>query len=117
MTMRPAIISRPPLEACSLGLLSRSPTSLETGRFATFRFIMKKLIAVFMIMVACCLVSGCIFVPTSESTVKKWQSRVNKWLPVGTTTQEICQIMSKHGFTCFRTHGGDAGVACENDTG
>lgn len=76
---------------------------------------MKKLIALLMIVSACCLFSGCMFVPTSQSTVHRWQNSVKKWVPVGTPGEEACRIMTLHGFDIV-TKSADS-INCQKDTG
>jgi hypothetical protein len=73
---------------------------------------MKQLIALFMIVTACFLVSGC---KTSEGAIHKWQSRVNDWIRVGMSTDDVRKVMSQHGFSC--TEPALNGMSCYKDTG
>jgi len=57
-----------------------------------------------MTMAICCLGSGC---STSQHTVDKWQSRVNKWLPEGISHDDARRIMVQHGFRVYIDHPDD----------
>lgn len=75
---------------------------------------MKKLIQLLMIIVACCSLQGCMFVPTSQGTVHRWQKDVGRWLPVGTPTEDVLRIMKLHGFATVSV--GDVGMSFYKDT-
>jgi hypothetical protein len=56
---------------------------------------MRKALSLLMAVALCYLCSGC---GTSQATKDKWTNRIDKWLPIGTSTADARRIMEDHGF-------------------
>src|SRR5258708_9138364 len=74
---------------------------------------MRKALNSLMVISLCFLFCGC---GTSLRTQLRWENRVKKWLPIGTSIEEARRIMERHGFRCEIPRSDPDEMECDKST-